>query len=255
MIVITRPSPAGTTLAHAIHDAGYTSLHLPGLKIDPIIPSQTEQAIAWQADWWLFPSPAAIQYTSHWVNNSLTFHVTAQTAWPSIAVLSEISAERLRQAFQWSNNPTPIIWPETGFRSEHLLTHTQLQNIVGQRVVIFNASGGRPLLKSTLLERGALVDEIQVYHRAPSMLDNTVLQELDNWQGKRLTLWTSNTAIQHLKQQLSEPQWKKLVFGDHLLLSNRQKSALSDHGTGKMFLAEAPDNDSLKKQLIKLYQQ
>lgn len=99
--------------------------------------------------------------------------------------------------------------------------------------------------------------EINVYKRQPATLSQQALQQLDDWPGPLLSLWTSNTAIANLQRQLNQAQWQKLLAGDHLVLSARQRTALEQAchatiSTGKIELAQAPDNPSLEQQLVRL---
>lgn len=250
MIVVTRPDPAGTQLSELLTAAGHSNLHLPGLCLQPLSPSAENKRQAWAADWWVFLSPAAID-TATWLK---TGHAPNRS-WPKIAVLSSVSATRLGEALGIIPPLPEIIWPDSGYRSEHLLSHPELQQVATQQVAIFTARGGRTLLRDTLIQRGAQVQEMLVYARQPAELDAANLLQLGTWAGKLLTLWTSTAAINNLRQQLNASLWSKIQAGNHLLLSDRQKNALAAAGTGKMFLAEAPDNQSLQQQLSRLYQQ
>ncbi len=226
---------------------GLTGLHLPGIALSAVNPPVTAADTVAQADWWIFTSPAAIQYALRWFHS---FGLTPQH-YPDIAVLSEKSAQRLYATTE--QQPLRIIWPGTGHRSEDLLIHPRLQSVSGRQIVIFNAPEGRRLLTDSLRQQGATVQEVNIYRRVPAELDNQRLQRLSEWQDSIMTLWTSNTAIEHLHSQLPQPLWQKLMQGDQLLLSERQKSALKSQCTGNMYLADAPDNASLRKQIIGLY--
>lgn len=251
LIVITRPGTAGQRLQQALESQGIVSLHLPGLMLTGIdLPDEMPQSIS-QADWWLFTSPAAIAYTSHWLLRLNQKSGPAFKRYPKIAVLSEKSAQQLKDTLMLDDQTT-IIWPDNGHRSESLLRHPKLQQLDNQQIIIFNAPGGRRLLADTLKRRAARVELFPVYNRQAAALDSSSLQQLDNWSGSTLALWTSNTAIDNLHRQLSKPLWQKLMSGDHLSLSIRQKNALEKVCTGKIYLAHAPDNTSLQQQLVQL---
>ena len=66
------------------------------------------------------------------------------------------------------------IIPEYGFTSEALLTHSSLQNIDGQKILIVRGCGGREYLRQELELRGASVDYAEVYKRQLPKQRNTI---------------------------------------------------------------------------------
>jgi len=244
--VITRPGCSGKRLQQSLCIAGLNSVHLPGLKTTGVTPPVTALASIKLADWWFFTSPASIKYANQWLQK-----IGVEAAdYPNIAILSRQSAIQFQTITDQLK--TNIIWPSIGHRSEDLLNHPQLQNLKHQKIIIFNAIGGRQLLADSLIQRGADVQQLTVYQRTPALLDKQPLLQLSDWTKPILTLWTSNTSIQHLQQQLSDSVWQKLMSGDQLLLSNRQKTELKSQCTGKIHLADAPDNQSLQQQIMSL---
>ncbi len=251
LVVITRPDPAGRELQQSLSAAKLDCLHLPGLVQAALPPTNADRQSVRQADWWVFTSPAAIRYAADW----LPWELASQPhTMPRIAVLSAASAELLASCMQQHANQPDVIWPAHGHRSEDLLTHPDLNRVDGQCMIIFNAPGGRELLARQLHARGARIQELAVYQRIPADLPQAKLARLAAWPGSVLTLWTSNTAISNLHRQLPPAHWQKLIQGDHLLLSERQKIVLENDCTGKMYLASAPDNASLRRQIIGICQ-
>lgn len=53
------------------------------------------------------------------------------------------------------------------FDSEHFLAHPVMQDINGKRILLVKGKGGRDLIVNTLECRGAEIDTIEVYQRAP----------------------------------------------------------------------------------------
>jgi uroporphyrinogen-III synthase len=69
------------------------------------------------------------------------------------------------------------IIPKTGYNSEGLLEHPEMQAVAGKRVVIFKGVGGRMLLANTLQARGATVIEAITYRRELATSDPTYVQQ------------------------------------------------------------------------------
>lgn len=55
--------------------------------------------------------------------------------------------------------------PEQAFNSEGLLALPSLNNVIGEKALIFSGEGGRTLLADTLIQRGASVSECELYRR------------------------------------------------------------------------------------------
>ena len=89
--------------------------------------------------------------------------------------------------------------PEDQFNSEALLALDELQDLSGQRVVIFRGNGGREYLHDSLLARGAEVDYVEVYRRACPVVDDDELLAgtIDQGYLAAVTV-TSNETLQNL---------------------------------------------------------
>ncbi|MBN8429354.1 uroporphyrinogen-III synthase [Microbulbifer salipaludis] len=109
----------------------------------------------------IFVSQNAVQYAFDWLDNY----------WPQLPIgprYYAIGAATARAIRARGANP------ETGnteqglastMDSEALLALPQLQHLQGQRVIIFRGQGGRPLIGTTLEERGARLDYCELYRR------------------------------------------------------------------------------------------
>ena len=84
------------------------------------------------------------------------------------------------------------LYPERGFNSEALLALPAMQDVSGQRIVIFRGDGGREYLADTLRERGARVEYIAAYRRVRPESDNAHLLQL--WRHQQISIVLVNSA-------------------------------------------------------------
>lgn len=174
-ILVTRPVHQAGNLAAAIRAAGGTPVLFPVLEISDVKdPRPLLDLIARldEFDLAIFISPNA-------VNKAMNLILTKRALPPRlrIATVGQSSAKELKQF-----GVSEVIAPTTHFDSEALLDMAELQQIEGQRVVIFRGDGGRELLGDTLVKRGATVKYAECYCR---VRPNTDIAPL-------LQAWASN---------------------------------------------------------------
>lgn len=163
-IVVTRPAHQAAGLAGLIRDAGGNPILFPVLEIldtenlQPLI-----DAIARLDEYRLavFISPNAVLRTMN--------QVAARRAWPGHLRVAAVGKGGVRELRRFGING--IIAPDRMSDSEHLLALPELQDVSGQRVIIFRGDGGRELLGDTLAARGALVDTVECYRRVQPRVD------------------------------------------------------------------------------------
>jgi uroporphyrinogen-III synthase len=166
-IVITRPAGEAQRLAALIRDAGGVPLLYPAIEIlDVPDPSALDGVIDRLHDFNLaiFISPSAVE-------KAMT-RITARRTLPSALRCAAIGPGGVRalQHFGVNDVIAPELRPELPLRqgrydSESLLASSYMQDVRGQRIVIFRGNGGRDLLGDTLTERGARVEYAVCYRR------------------------------------------------------------------------------------------
>jgi uroporphyrinogen-III synthase len=136
----------------------------------------------------IFISANAVEYGMRFIN--------AHGRWPESLTVAAVGAATARALYE--HHRRVAIVPAGGFNSEALLTHADLQNMRGKRVVIFRGEGGRELLAETLRQRGAHVDYAEVYRRTKPIVDPQIL--LDAWRRGTVDaiVVTSNESLQNL---------------------------------------------------------
>jgi uroporphyrinogen-III synthase len=140
------------------------------------------------------------------------------------------------------------VLPESGFDSEGLLAHARLQHLAGRRVLIVKGSGGRDLLATTLVERGARVDYACVYERRAATPDADELAVLAAELARapiRVVTATSLEIGTHLLA-LAPPELRGLLEQSHWLVpSARIDAGLAERGLAapRILAASAEDQD------------
>ena len=157
-IVITRPRQAAEALAAELVQVGARPFVFPALAIEDLPWSRhieaTLASLA-QATWAVFVSANAVE-------KGLAAARRAGT-WPAhvrVAAVGEATAEALR-----AEGIGDVLAPHERHDSEGLLALAPLQDVAGQRVVIFRGEGGRERLREGLQGRGATVAYVECYRR------------------------------------------------------------------------------------------
>jgi uroporphyrinogen-III synthase len=163
-IVVTRPAHQAEPLAELIRAAGGRPILFPVLEILDTENLQALLEAVGRLDEYqlaIFISPNAVLRTMN--------QVAGRRAWPvqlRVAAVGKGSVKELRRF-----GITGVLAPARLFDSEHLLELPELQQVAGQRIVIFRGDGGRELLGDTLTARGAQVDTVECYRRVQPRLD------------------------------------------------------------------------------------
>ena len=184
-VLITRPQHQAQPLYDAIIQNGGKPVLFPAIEIappdNPVLCKQQLQD-ATKYDDLIFISPNAVTYA---IADIAIDH-------QRIFAIGGATSKKLQQ------HHIPCYLP-TGEKvdSENLLASPLLGDMQGRCVLIIRGNGGRPLLGSTLKERGAIVDYAEVYQRRCPDVDMSSL--LQKWpQEINIVIVTSNAIIDNL---------------------------------------------------------
>ena len=149
-VLVTRPAGQAVELVSAIEAAGGRSVMFPVIEIVPRSPQEIEASLASMKDpdIVIFISRNAVEHGLAWSGDGAIAAVGPATA---AAVEAAARVVDLR--------------PAVGFDSESLLEEPELKDVRGKKIRIIRGNGGRELLATTLRERGASVDYLEVYSR------------------------------------------------------------------------------------------
>ena len=155
-IVITRPVHQAAVLQNNLSELGAKVILFPCIEIKSVSVKETSIPLN-EVDIFIFISPNSVKYGFQFKPDLLN-----QTK-PDcqIAAVGESTAQALN-----AHNADQIITPTGQFDSEGLLSTSLLQDVQNKSILIVKGVGGNPLLKDTLIARGANVDSIDVYQRS-----------------------------------------------------------------------------------------
>ncbi len=194
-ILVTRPAAQSAGLAKSIREAGGEAVIFPAIEIQPVVSDvlaqQVDQLHTFNAA--IFISPNAAQYGVAAVRARREFPIPLSVYALGPGTARELARHGLSEAIQ----------PD-GADSEALLALPQLQNIAGQRILIFRGVGGRELLADTLKARGAQAEYAECYARACPQADAAPL--LQQWAegGIHAVTITSAETLHNLAALLGE---------------------------------------------------
>jgi len=222
-VLVTRPTHQADLLCELIRQLGGTAIRFPVLEIGPPAdPQNLMQIIARleEFDWAVFISGNAVNRTLE--------HIAGKHDWPKsvrIAVIGERSADELKRF-----GLTADVFPQHKFNSEALLALPDMQEVDGQRMVIFRGNGGREMLADTLRKRGARVEYAEAYRRVRPNTDSAEL--LQRWRQGLVNIVSVNSAesLRNLVQMLGKAGESLLTATQLLVVSERMLALAEELG-------------------------
>ncbi len=191
-IIITKPEDQAKLLAEKIQQIGGMPIIFPTIKIIDIFDQDTLKNKLQKINSYdiiIFISPTAVQKTLP----LLKLSGTPFSKHISVMAVGSGTATLLNQF-----NIQDVIHPQENFGSEGLLALPQLQQIKNKKILIIKGEDGRELLSETLINRGAITEELTTYKRVMPIIDATKL--LVSWQTSSIALiiCTSESSLQNL---------------------------------------------------------
>lgn len=160
-VLVTRPWHQAGEWQKILHEQGASTLALPMLAIRPVSAAAHLQAIKnviLDLDLYqmaIFVSQNAVSHGCDWIDRY----------WPQLPVGVQWLAVGKKTAESLGLEGFDVRSAEGEMNSEALLKLPSLQEVQGQRVLIFRGRGGRPHLADVLTARGAKVDHCELYER------------------------------------------------------------------------------------------
>ena len=167
-LLVTRFAPHAERLANSLNDSGCFSIAQPLLTVTELDdPKTLDTFLSGYYDYVIAVSGNAVRYAQQQINIDWPKACYLAVGQSTQNILNEVTVQ-------------DVLCPLTRFDSEGLLDLDELKSIKNKRVLILRGEGGRDLLETTLIERGAKVDFFQTYKRIKIDLNGHEL--VNNWQ-------------------------------------------------------------------------
>ena len=246
-VLVTRPRDQAEHLAHLIEQQGGEAIRFPVIEIAEPKDIQALHAVIDRLDRFdlaIFISPNA-------VNRAMNLILARRGVWPRnvrIACVGRGSARELEH-FGAGN----VIVPASRFDSEALLALPELQQVTGNRIVIFRGEGGRELLGDTLKARGADVEYAECYRRTRPHADVTPL--LGRWTRGEIDIvcLTSVDGLRNLFDMLGPAGQPRLTRTPVIVVSARMAEVCRELGFKTEPLVAAQASDEAVLEAIKTW--
>lgn len=247
-ILLTRPAPQQDSLRSAIEQAGGQAISLPLIEI---LGLQEDQAI--QA------ARSAIENLDHYqilifVSSNAVRFATEYIAdfWPQFPVGIDVIAIGATTA-RAANTMLGITAsrPEQGSDSEAVLQLPELQAVTNKRIAIIRGQGGRELLASTLQQRGARVDYIEVYRRQFTRLTSQdLLATLDDGHCTAITVHSGESLGRLM--ELGADNIDRVTLIPLVVPSQRVANRAQEAGFVNIVNADGADDESMMDALKRM---
>lgn len=191
-VLILRATHPDDPLVERLIAAGAEVHCLPVLRIEPVAASCLAPAEA--AAIWIFVSRHAVRHGADALRAAGIS--PGERALYGVGMATAAAAQKAFGRI--------VRWPQQA-TSEGLLALAELQVVAGQRVAIFRGVGGRELLRTELVARGAQVSCIEIYRRVTET--RWAMRIRAEWQrpGPLLAVAHSGTVVQVLRGLLESP--------------------------------------------------
>jgi uroporphyrinogen-III synthase len=208
VVLVTRPEAQQPPLIQALAAIGAKAVALPTLTICAISEQQSEaQSIKNRVlaldeyQHLIFISTNAVQCGMPWIENY----------WPQLPVAQRFHAIGQATAGALAGFDIAANACDQAMNSESLLQHPGLQQLDGQRVLIFRGIGGRDYLAEQLRQRGAQVEYCEVYRRQQPAYDKGEVAARLQQQAVDTVIVNSVETLQNLLKMANEEQVYELI--------------------------------------------
>lgn len=202
-VLVTRPAAQADALMALLREAGFHPGHQPLLELEalPVLPPEQRQYLL-DLDRYqhvIFISANAVRMGLACIDDY----------WPQLPTGIRWYAVGTSTAALLQERGLSPVTPGEAMTSEGLLAVPELANVAGERVLIVKGEGGRDALRTALIGRGAVVDELACYRRrCPELASGTLAARLKSARIEVILL-SSGEGLQNLLTLLSREETTK----------------------------------------------
>jgi uroporphyrinogen-III synthase len=242
-VLVTRPQQQADNLCQLIGNQGGEPVVFPVLEIsavEPVIGYKSVIDRVNNSDWVIFVSANAVRFAcAGQTDRSLQVDDKVR-----VAVLGKATATALK-AIGW---PVHLL-PESGFNSEALLAMEALQQVKGRRFLIVRGQGGREHLAKILVQKGAVVDYLEVYRRIKPKVDEQRCRQVLVADGLDAIILTSGEALQNLLDIAGENVAILLKSVPLVVISDRMQKIAKEMGFSRIRVTDEPGDAAIVKTI------
>lgn len=237
-VLVTRPMHQAENLSRLISEQGGMAIRFPTLEIMAI--AETEQLTNTLANfggfqWLVFISANAVNFALK-ANGGKIGQLNSMR----FAAVGQATALTLKSA----GLPVDLV-PAQNYSSEALLAMPQWQRVSGQRFLIVRGEGGREELATTLRNRGAEVNYLDVYKRVIPNIDSSEVLGLLKQQKLDAITITSGEALQNLLIMLDQHYHQLLFLVPLVVISDRIRQMAVDMGFKQIAVSVNPSDAAI----------
>ncbi len=202
-VLVTRPAGRANALLEGLRAAGALAYHQPLLRIVPLHPEQDAAQLAAGRERILDLDRYArvICVSVNAVQHGLDWMAQYWPQWPLGQRWYGVGAATAAALRDWGLVATQ---PGGSMTSEALLALPELADVQGERILIVRGIGGRNELARVLQARGAQVDYLECYRRAPADLTGGELCQLLRERAIAAVCLNSGETLVHYQALLRE---------------------------------------------------
>ena len=238
-VLVTRPAHQAENLCRLIEGRGGVAIRFPTLAIAAFTDTQAIQnrlAQLYSYQWLVFISANAVTMHSYYSDGDKIEKFKSIR----IAAIGKATA----QALALAGLPVDLV-PDAGYNSEALLAMPQMQQMQGLRCLIVRGEGGREALATTLRNRGATVDYLDVYRRIIPNSDSSQPTLLLAQDKLTVITATSGAALQNLLIMLEEKHHPRLFATPLVVVSDRIRQIAADQGFKRIAVTNSPSDAAI----------
>ena len=243
-VLVTRPEHQAENLSRLIEEQGGIAVRFPTLEIvatDNVDRIKDALANPDLFQWVIFISANAVNFALKANGGKI-----ARTKSVRFAAVGQATAQAMTMA-----GLTVDLVPDNGYNSEALLAMPQLQQVEGQHVLIVRGESGREQLATTLRNRGAEVNYLEVYKRVIPRIDSSSVVKLLAQHSLDVITVTSVEALQNLNLMLDEKNNNKLLSLIPLVVvSDRIGQQAFDMGFNRVTVTSSPIDTAILETVI-----